>query len=117
MSKDIKIKKGLDIKLKGEAQKTKGNAIVSKYCTIRPEDFHGIIPKLVAKEGTSVKAGETVFYNKDNEAMKFVSPVSGQVSGKRKRRDRQLLPRDVAVAVAEARRRPDATAVLCEKER
>ncbi len=79
MSKDIKIKKGLDIKLKGEAQKTKGNAIVSKYCTIRPEDFHGIIPKLVAKEGTSVKAGETVFYNKDNEAMKFVSPVSGQV--------------------------------------
>ncbi len=79
MSKDIKIKKGLNIKLKGEAHKSKGNAIVSKYYTIRPEDFHGVIPKLVAKEGTKVKAGETVFYNKDNEVIKFVSPVSGEV--------------------------------------
>ena len=26
-----------------------------------------------------MKAGETLFYNKDDEAMKFVSPVSGEV--------------------------------------
>jgi Na+-transporting NADH:ubiquinone oxidoreductase subunit A len=80
MSKDIKIKKGLDIKLVGEAEKTTENAIVSNFYYIRPEDFHSIIPKLVAKEGTRVKAGETLFYNKDNEAMKFVSPVSGEIT-------------------------------------
>ncbi len=80
MSKDIRIKKGLDIKLVGEADKTTENAIVSNFYYIRPEDFHSIIPKLVAKEGTHVKAGETLFYNKDNEAMKFVSPVSGEVT-------------------------------------
>lgn len=80
MSKDIRIKKGLDIKLVGEADKTTENAIVSNFYYIRPEDFHSIIPKLVAKEGTRVKAGETLFYNKDNEAMKFVSPVSGEVT-------------------------------------
>lgn len=80
MSKDIRIKKGLDIKLVGEAEKTTENAIVSNFYSIRPEDFHSIIPKLVAKEGTRVKAGETLFYNKDNEAMKFVSPVSGEVT-------------------------------------
>lgn len=80
MSKDIRIKKGLDIKLVGEAEKTTENAIVSNFYYIRPEDFHSIIPKLVAKEGTRVKAGETLFYNKDNEAMKFVSPVSGEVT-------------------------------------
>ncbi len=79
MSKDIKIKKGLDIKLIGEAEKTTENAILSNSYTVKPEDFHSIIPKLVAKEGTHVKAGETLFYNKDNEAMKFVSPVSGQI--------------------------------------
>jgi Na+-transporting NADH:ubiquinone oxidoreductase subunit A len=79
MSNDIKIKKGLDIKLQGEAEKALSNAIVSKYYTIRPEDFHGVIPKLVAKEGSVIKAGETIFYNKANEAMKFVSPVSGEV--------------------------------------
>jgi len=80
MSKDIKIKKGLDIKLVGEAEKATENAIVSNFYSVRPEDFHSIIPKLIAKEGTHVKAGETLFYNKDNEAMKFVSPVSGEVT-------------------------------------
>ncbi|WP_417876452.1 Na(+)-translocating NADH-quinone reductase subunit A [Winogradskyella sediminis] len=80
MSKDIKIKKGLDIKLIGEAEQTVESAIVSNFYTIKPEDFHSIIPKLVAKQGTRVKAGETLFFNKDNEAMKFVSPVSGEVT-------------------------------------
>jgi Na+-transporting NADH:ubiquinone oxidoreductase subunit A len=80
MSKDIRIKKGLDIKLVGEAVKTTENAIRSNFYSVRPEDFHSIIPKLVAKEGTRVKAGETLFYNKDYEAMKFVSPVSGEVT-------------------------------------
>ncbi|WP_040281342.1 Na(+)-translocating NADH-quinone reductase subunit A [Psychroserpens damuponensis] len=79
MSKDIKIKKGLDIKLVGEADKTVEQAIVSNFCTIRPEDFHSVIPKLIAKEGTRVKAGDVLFYNKDIEAMKFVSPVSGEI--------------------------------------
>ena len=79
MSNDIKIKKGLNINLKGEAEKTTENAIISNYYTIRPEDFHSIIPKLISKEGSILKAGETVFYNKANEAMKFVSPVSGKV--------------------------------------
>ncbi|REE27403.1 Na(+)-translocating NADH:ubiquinone oxidoreductase A subunit [Winogradskyella pacifica] len=80
MSKDIKIKKGLDIRLVGEAEQTTENAIISNFYSIKPEDFHSIIPKLVAKEGARVKAGETLFYNKDNETMKFVSPVSGEIT-------------------------------------
>jgi len=64
MSKDIRIKKGLDIKLVGEAQKELDTAPISEYYSVRPEDFHSIIPKLVAREGTKVKAGETLFYNK-----------------------------------------------------
>lgn len=79
MSNDIKIKKGLDIKLQGEADKTVEQAIVSNFCTLRPEDFHSVIPKLVAKEGTLVKAGDVVFYDKNHEAVKFVSPVSGEI--------------------------------------
>jgi Na+-transporting NADH:ubiquinone oxidoreductase subunit A len=79
MSKDIKIKKGLNINLVGEAEKNTENAIVSNFYSVRPEDFHSIVPKLVAREGAKVKAGETLFYNKENEEMKFVSPVSGEV--------------------------------------
>ena len=79
MSNDIRIKKGLDIKLKGEAEKKVENAIISNYYTVRPEDFHGTIPKLIAKEGTIVKAGETLFYDKSNDDIKIASPVSGKV--------------------------------------
>ena len=54
MSNDIKIKKGLDIKLKGAAEKAKENAIISNFYSIRPEDFHSVIPKLIAKYKTVI---------------------------------------------------------------
>lgn len=79
MSKDITIKKGLDIKLKGEAKKTSEKAVISNFYAIRPEDFHGVTPKLIVKVESKVKAGEPVFYDKSNEAVKFVSPVSGEI--------------------------------------
>ncbi|MFB9054496.1 Na(+)-translocating NADH-quinone reductase subunit A [Formosa undariae] len=79
MSNDIKITKGLDIKLKGEAEKALESAVISNSYTLRPEDFHGVIPKLVARVGDKVKAGGPVFYDKANETVQFVSPVSGEV--------------------------------------
>jgi Na+-transporting NADH:ubiquinone oxidoreductase subunit NqrA len=51
MSKDIKIKKGLTIRLKGEADKSLSNAPRSRTFAIRPSDFHLFTPKLVKKEG------------------------------------------------------------------
>ncbi|TDI75138.1 MAG: Na(+)-translocating NADH-quinone reductase subunit A [Bacteroidetes bacterium] len=77
MSKDIKIRKGLNIRLKGEAEKTLSNAPRSRTFAIRPEDFHLIIPKMVIKEGAKVEAGDILFYSKSQEEIKFVSPVSG----------------------------------------
>lgn len=79
MSNDIHIKKGLDIKLKGEAEKILEKAISSNFYTLRPEDFHGVVPKLISKVGSKVKAGEPVFYDKSNENVKFVSPVAGEI--------------------------------------
>jgi Na+-transporting NADH:ubiquinone oxidoreductase subunit A len=79
MSQDIRIKKGLDIKLKGEAEKVTKNAMSSNVFTLKPEDFHSIIPKLSIKIGAKIKAGDAVFFNKANENMKFPSPVSGEL--------------------------------------
>ena len=79
MSKDIRIKKGLDIKLKGESEKVTEKAVASDVFTLEPQDFHSIVPKLSAKVGAVLKAGESVFYNKANEEMKFSSPVSGEL--------------------------------------
>ena len=79
MSKDIRIKKGLDIKLVGEAEKTTTDISLSSLYAIKPDDFHGITPKLVAKEGAVVKAGQVLFYSKSDERILFPSPVSGKV--------------------------------------
>ena len=79
MSKDIRIKKGLDIKLVGVAEKTTTKSSLSSIYAVKPEDFHGIIPKLIAKEGTEVKAGDALFHLKSDDRILFPSPVSGKV--------------------------------------
>ena len=80
MSKDIRVKKGLDLKLKGVADNAIVDAPRSSVYAIKPLDFHAVVPKLVLKEGASVKAGEPIFYSKYDEPVKFVSPVSGKIS-------------------------------------
>ena len=79
MSKDIKIKRGLNIPLKGEADKVFGTASTSDTVLIKPTDFKNFIPKLLVKEGAEVLAGSPLFYNKQYEDVKVGSPVSGEV--------------------------------------
>ena len=79
MSKDIRIRKGLNINLVGAAEKTTSKAVLSNVYAINLDDFHGVTPKMIVKQGAEVKAGEVLFYNKNNETMMFVSPVSGEL--------------------------------------
>ncbi len=79
MSKDIRIKKGLDINLVGAAEQTTSKAVLSNVYALNLDDFHGITPKMHIKQGTEIKAGEPLFYNKNKEEMQFVSPVSGEL--------------------------------------
>ena len=79
MSKDISIKKGLNIKLVGAAEQTTSKAVLSNVYAIQLSDFHGITPKMMVKQGAEVKAGEPLFYDKNREEMLFVSPVSGEL--------------------------------------
>lgn len=79
MSKDIRIKKGLNIKLVGEAEQTTTETLVSGVYAIKPDNFHGIIPKLTVKIGAEVKAGESLFYSKSDARILFPSPVSGKI--------------------------------------
>ena len=79
MSKDIRIKKGLNINLVGKAELATSKAPASNVYVLNLQDFHGITPKMLVKEGAEVKAGQALFYNKNHEAMVFVSPVSGEL--------------------------------------
>ena len=79
MSNDIRIRKGLDIHLEGEADKTTQQLPLAALYGIKPSDFHGVIPKLLLREGNEVKAGEALFFSKSDERVLFPSPVSGTI--------------------------------------
>lgn len=80
MSKDIRLKKGVDIKLKGTADKVYATIPMSETYVLKPTDFPGLAPKLAVKAGEEVKAGSPLFYDKANPKIKFCSPVSGEVA-------------------------------------
>lgn len=80
MSKTIKLKKGLDIKLIGEAGQVKVDAKTPSMVALKPTDFHGLIPKVTLKAGDKIKRGEALFYDKYNKEVLFVSPVSGTLN-------------------------------------
>ena len=79
MANTIKISKGLDIKIDGKAVEKTVKIQPSGVIEIIPDHFHGITPKVTVKEGEAIKAGTPLFYNKNYESMKFVSPVSGSI--------------------------------------
>ncbi|MEM7162481.1 MAG: Na(+)-translocating NADH-quinone reductase subunit A [Bacteroidota bacterium] len=79
-SNTFKIKKGLDIKLMGEADKVVAESNHSSVFAIKPTDFVGVIPKMMVKAGEEVKAGQALFYSKTDERVKFSSPVSGEIA-------------------------------------
>ncbi len=90
MSKDIKIKRGLDIKLLGDAQKTISE-VTSKNYAIKPPDFVGVFPKLFVKEGDTVKVGTPVFFDKYRDNIIFTSPVSGTIEEVHRGAKRKML--------------------------
>jgi len=89
MPKTIKLSKGLNIRLKGEAEKSLRETSVGQYA-IKPTDYLGVFPRLLVKEGDSVKAGTPVFYDKYRENIVFTSPVSGTIT-EIKRGDKRVL--------------------------
>lgn len=80
MSKLIKIKRGLDIKLVGEADRQVNELGLAAFYALKPTDFIGLTPKILVKEGEKVKAGSPLFFDKYKPEIKFTAPVSGTVS-------------------------------------
>ena len=80
MANVIKLRKGLDINLKGKAFGEKTPLKACAEYALTPDAFVGMIPKVVVKAGDIVKAGDALFVNKQYPDVKFASPVSGQVS-------------------------------------
>ncbi|MBR2961963.1 MAG: NADH:ubiquinone reductase (Na(+)-transporting) subunit A, partial [Alistipes sp.] len=105
MSKIIKLCKGLDIKLQGEAAlATTAIPLAAEYA-VSPLDFQGVTPKLLVREGDAVKAGTPLFFDKKSPEVLFTSPVSGTVSAVNRGEKRRILSvcvkADAAIAYEE----------------
>ena len=79
MSKDISIKDGANLNLKGIASTELEVAKMSLDYALNPDDFFGLIPRMLVKEGDKVSLGQPIFHDKNNESIKIVSPVSGKI--------------------------------------
>ena len=79
MANVIKLRKGLDINLKGKANFETIRRIDSSEIALVPDSFGGVMPKVIVREGDCVKAGDALFVDKKYPEMKFASPISGTV--------------------------------------
>ena len=100
MANVIKLRKGLDINLKGKAAAELTSVKKPGFYALIPDDFTGVKPKVVVKEQEYVMAGGPLFVDKNHPEVKFVSPVSGVVTSVERGERRKVL-RIVVEAAAE----------------
>ena len=95
MAKVIKIKKGLDINLKGKVSNKMLNNFQPDTYSICLDDFAGFTPKVAIKVDDIVQAGTPILYDKNHTDVKIVSPVSGKIIAVNRGEKRKLLSVDI----------------------
>lgn len=107
----IKIKKGLDIPLEGEASgKVTVDTATSLYGIV-PDDFIGYKWKCVVKPGDKVAAGDQLLVDKELGRISLTSPVAGIVEEVRRGERRKIL----AVTVRKDQPADDAPVKISDK--
>lgn len=91
MPKVVKIRRGLDITLKGKAARTLAEPILSGFFAIKPPDFKGLDMRVLVKPGDGVKTGTPVLADKFHPEIVLVSPVAGTVYSVNRGERRKLL--------------------------
>ena len=100
MSNNLDLKKGLNIPVKGAAAPEVIQTVSPDIVAVKPTDFKGLVPRLLVKEGDTVKAGSPVMADKQRPEILLTSPVSGTVQQVVRGEKRKLL---AVVVKADAR--------------
>ena len=101
MANLIKLRKGLDINLKGKAAAEVVAVKEPGFYALVPDDFTGVTPKVVVKEQEYVMAGGPLFIDKNHPEVKFVSPVSGVVTSVERGARRKVMSITVEAAAGQ----------------
>jgi Na+-transporting NADH:ubiquinone oxidoreductase subunit A len=91
MSKTIRLKKGLNIRILGMAEPVLEDAPPGENFALMPGDFPGLTPRLSVTPGQEVKAGDPLFFDKYTPEICFVSPVGGNVTAVNRGERRKIL--------------------------
>ena len=75
----IKISKGLDLPISGSPINTISDEPKVSSVALLSNDFIGMKPTMLVKEGETVKAGQKIFEDKKNNGVYFTSPAGGIV--------------------------------------
>ena len=75
----IKIRKGLDIPIKGEPEKAISDGAEVKTVAAVATDVSGIRPRMAVQEGDKVRLGQVLYHDKRNPEVPFTAPGAGEV--------------------------------------
>ncbi|MGV7960230.1 Na(+)-translocating NADH-quinone reductase subunit A [Photorhabdus tasmaniensis] len=75
----IKIKKGLDLPIAGAPAQVIEDGPTIRHVALLGDEYVGMRPSMLVKEGEHVKKGQILFEDKKNPGVVFTSPACGQV--------------------------------------
>ena len=75
----IKIKKGLDLPIKGAPEQKISDGNTATRVAILGEEYVGMRPTMHIQTGDRVKKGQILFEDKKNPGVKFTAPAAGEV--------------------------------------
>ena len=91
MPDTITIRKGLDLPISGKAELRLTDARSITTYAVKPTDFVGLTPRLMVEIGDTVRVGDALFLDKQDERIRFTSPVDGHVKAIVRGEKRKLL--------------------------
>jgi len=87
----IKIKKGLDLPITGTPEQTITSGQAVKCVALLGEDYVGMKPTMVVREGDRVKKGQVLFTDKKTEGVQYTAPAAGVVKAINRGEKRKFL--------------------------
>jgi Na+-transporting NADH:ubiquinone oxidoreductase subunit A len=86
-----KIRKGLNLPLKGSPSDSLISAADVKEVAVLGDDFPGLKPSMIVKEGDFVRKGEPIFSDRKNPEIIFTAPATGLVKSVNRGAKRKFL--------------------------
>lgn len=75
----IKIKKGLNLPIAGLPEQQVSDGPVIQHVALHGEEYVGMRPSMLVKEGDQVIKGQALFEDKKNPGVLFTAPASGEI--------------------------------------